>query len=71
MSYSLTRLTKVFTTGQTAELCNVAPRTVCKWIDTGLLKGYRIPGSLERRVPREHLVRFLREHNMPLGDLDQ
>ena len=61
---------KVFTTGQVAKICKVAPRTVSKWFDSGRLRGYRIPGSQDRRIPREHLLRFLKEHNMPLGDLE-
>ncbi len=61
---------KVFTTGQVAKICKVAPRTVSKWFDTGRLKGYRIPGSQDRRIPREFLIKFLKEHNMPLGDLE-
>ena len=56
----------VFTTGQVAKLCQVAPRTVSKWFDSGQLKGYRIPGSQDRRIPRENLVTFLREHGIPL-----
>ena len=39
---------KVFTTGQVAKICKVAPRTVSKWFDSGRLKGYRIPGSQDR-----------------------
>ena len=56
----------IFTTGQVAKLCNVAPRTVAKWFDSGLLKGYRIPGSKDRRVPAPELVRFMRNHDIPL-----
>lgn len=62
---------KVFTTGQVAKICKVAPRTVSKWFDSGRLKGYRIPGSQDRRIPRDHLIRFLKEHHMPLGDLEE
>lgn len=58
------------TTGQVAKICEVAPRTVTIWFDKGLLRGYRIPGSLDRRIPREHLVRFLKENGMPLGLLE-
>ena len=61
---------KVFTTGQVAKICKVAPRTVSKWFDSGRLRGYRIPGSQDRRIPREHLIRFLKEHGMPLGELE-
>jgi excisionase family DNA binding protein len=46
---------KVFTTGQVAKICKVAPRTVSKWFDSGRLRGYRIPGSQDRRIPREQL----------------
>jgi len=61
---------KVFTTGQVAKICKVAPRTVSKWFDSGRLKGDRIPGSQDRRIPREYLIKFLKEHGMPLGDLE-
>ena len=62
---------KVFTTGQVAKICKVAPRTVSKWFDSGRLKGYRIPGSQDRRIPREYLIKFLKEHGMPLGELEE
>lgn len=62
---------KVFTTGQVAKICKVAPRTVSKWFDSGRLVGYRIPGSQDRRIPRDNLIRFLKEHQMPLGDLEE
>ncbi len=60
----------VLTTGEVAKICNVASRTVSKWFDSGRLKGYRIPGSQDRRIPREYLIKFLKEHGMPLGDLE-
>jgi excisionase family DNA binding protein len=56
---------KPLTTGIVSKILGVAPRTVSKWIDTGRLKGYRLPGSLDRRVTRESLVQFLADHNMP------
>ena len=62
---------KVFTTGQVAKICKVAPRTVSKWFDSGRLVGYRIPGSQDRRIPRDNLIRFLKEHQMPLGELEE
>ena len=55
----------VLTTGEVARICNVAPRTVSKWFDSGQLKGYRIPGSKDRRIPVSELVRFMKVHNMP------
>lgn len=61
---------KVFTSGQVAKICRVAPRTVAKWFDSGKLQGYRIPGSQDRRIPRESLRRFLTQNNMPTDALD-
>ncbi len=59
----------VLTTGDVAKICNVAPRTVSKWFDNGQLKGYRIPGSKDRRIPVSELVRFMKMHNMPTAAL--
>ncbi|MFC1738180.1 helix-turn-helix domain-containing protein [Planctomycetota bacterium] len=56
----------VLTTGEVAKICNVAPRTVSKWFDRGHIKGYRIPGSKDRRIPVNELVRFMKAHNMPM-----
>lgn len=61
---------KPLTTGQIAKICNVSSRTVTKWFDSGRLKGYRIPGSQDRRIPRENLIKFLNSHGMPLGELE-
>lgn len=67
---------KVFSTGQIAVICNVAPRTVSKWFDTGRLKGYRLPaqsatgpGAGDRRVGRDDLIAFMTESGLPLGPL--
>lgn len=59
----------VLTTGQVAKLCNVAPRTVSKWFDSGTLRGYRIPGSKDRRIPLNQLIAFMKFHGMPLNGL--
>jgi excisionase family DNA binding protein len=59
----------VLTTGEVARICNVAPRTVSKWFDSGKLRGYKIPGSKDRRIPLQQLIRFMRAHGMPLDGL--
>jgi excisionase family DNA binding protein len=61
---------EVLTTGEVARICGVAPRNVSKWFDTGKLGGFKIPGSRDRRIPRESLVRFMRVHGIPLRGLD-
>lgn len=60
-------MTRDLQTGEIARATQVTPRTVAKWIDRGLLKGYKIPGpGGHRRVPRAELLAFLRRHNLPL-----
>ena len=59
----------VLTTGEVAKICNVAPRTVSKWFDSGQLKGYRIPGSKDRRIPVAELYRFMKEHQIPMDGI--
>jgi len=60
----------ILTTGEVARICNVAPRTVSKWFDNGQLRGYRIPGSRDRRIPLEQLVRFMKAHGMPVAGIE-
>jgi len=59
----------ILTTGEVAKICNVAPRTVSKWFDSGQLRGYRIPGSKDRRIPLNALIRFMRAHHIPMDGL--
>ena len=65
----MARQKDILTTGEVAKICNVAPRTVSKWFDSGQLKGYRIPGSKDRRIPLNALIRFMKEHHIPLDGL--
>ncbi len=69
MNTTSNKVKDVLTTGEVAKICNVAPRTVSKWFDSGALRGYRIPGSKDRRIPVNQLIRFMKQHNMPLNGL--
>ena len=60
----------ILTTGQVAQICRVAPRTVTKWFDSGQLKGYRIPGGRDRRIPASELIRFMKTHDIPTESVD-
>lgn len=65
------RTLEVFSTGQAARACRCSVRTVSKWVDAGILKGYRIPGaSGDRRIPRPQLIEFLQQHGMPTDLID-
>ncbi len=60
----------VLTTGDVAKLCHVTIRTVIKWFEKGHLKGYKIPGSRDRRFARSDVLQFMRDHGIPLTDRD-
>lgn len=62
----MARSKDVLTTGEVARICKVAPRTVTKWFDSGQLHGYRIPGSKDRRIPVNMLIRFMKANAIPL-----
>ena len=62
---------KVYTSGEVAKMCTVAATTVNKWFDSGQLKGFRIPGSRHRRIPRGSLIQFLRNHQFPLAAVEK
>ena len=58
----------VLATGEVAQICNVASRTVGKWFDKKLLNGYRIPGNRDRRIPISELIAFMKKYNIPGHD---
>jgi excisionase family DNA binding protein len=55
----------VFTTGEAAELCKVSQQTIIRCFDSGRLKGFRVPGSRFRRIPREALIAFMKDNGIP------
>lgn len=59
---------QLFTTGQIAKICSVAPRTVAQWCDKGMLAYYRIPSSPDRRITRAALIAFFRKWRLPMLD---
>ena len=59
-----------YTTGEVAKICNVSQQTIIRCFDSGRLKGFRVPGSRFRRIPRENLIRFMKENQIPLDKLE-
>ena len=60
----------LFTTGEAAEVCKVSQQTIIRCFDAGRLKGFRVPGSKFRRIPRQSLIKFMKENNIPLDKLE-
>ncbi|MCC5824162.1 MAG: response regulator [Phycisphaerales bacterium] len=61
---------KIFTTGEAAQVCKVSQQTIIRCFDSGRLTGFRVPGSRFRRIPREELLRFMRENDIPTSLLE-
>ncbi len=60
----------VFTTGEAAEICKVSQQTIIRCFDSGRLKGFRVPGSRFRRIPRDALIAFMKDNSIPPDNLD-
>jgi excisionase family DNA binding protein len=60
----------VFTTGEAAKICKVSQQTIIRCFDSGQLKGFRVPGSRFRRIPREQLFAFMRDNGIPTDALE-
>ena len=60
----------VFTTGEAAKICKVSQQTIIRCFDSGQLKGFRVPGSRFRRIPRELLFTFMKENGIPTDALE-
>lgn len=60
----------VFTTGEAAKICKVSQQTIIRCFDNGSLKGFRVPGSRFRRIPRDQLYNFMKENGIPTDALE-
>jgi len=62
---------KVFTSGEVAAICGVSPDTVSRWFDLGQIEGYRLGPGGDRRIPYEHLKKFMISHGIPLDRFEE
>ncbi len=60
----------VFTTGEAAKICKVSQQTIIRCFDNGSLKGFRVPGSRFRRIPRDQLFSFMKDNGIPTDALE-
>jgi len=64
------KIKELYTTGEAAQVCSVSQQTIIRCFDSGRLEGFRIPGSRFRRIPRESLIKFMKDNDMPLDRFD-
>lgn len=61
---------KVYTSGEVAQICGVSADTVSRWFDLGQIEGYRLGPGGDRRIPYENLRKFMLGHGIPLERLE-
>jgi excisionase family DNA binding protein len=64
------KMKDLFTTGEAAEVCRVSQQTIIRCFDAGRLEGFRVPGSKFRRIPRQSLVKFMKDNKIPLDAIE-
>ncbi len=57
---------EILSVEEAAELCDVSPREIKKWFDSGRLVGYR--SGIVRRIPVESLCQFMEQRGTPIPD---
>ncbi len=68
--FSMSTTKTVFTTGEAAKICKVSQQTIIRCFDNGTLKGFRVPGSRFRRIPRDQLFSFMKDNGIPTDALE-
>ena len=54
------------TMSDAAEICQVSTSKMKRIFDKGLVNGYTVPDSKDRRVTPEALLDFMKEHKLPI-----
>lgn len=57
-------------TGEVAKITQTSVQSVIRWINLGMLKAWKVPGSRFRRIEERDLRDFMSRHNIPLEFLD-
>lgn len=48
----------------------LSQQTIIRCFDSGMLKGFRVPGSKFRRIPRDMLYKFMKDNGIPTNALE-
>jgi hypothetical protein len=51
-------------TTDVSRILKICPKMIATWIDSGQLRGWRVPGSRHRRTNWRYLAAFCRENGM-------
>ena len=62
---------EVYTTGEAARICRISQNTIIRCFDAGELKGFRVPMTKYRRIPKNYLISFMKTNNLPQKWIDE
>jgi excisionase family DNA binding protein len=58
---------EVFTVFQASKCCNVSPKTIINWIESGHINAYKTVGG-HRRIKQADLVGFMKKQGIPVPE---
>ncbi|HDM09718.1 MAG: response regulator [Deltaproteobacteria bacterium] len=58
---------EILTVYKASKYCNVSPKTIINWIESGHIRAYKTVGG-HRRIKREDLIDFMKNQGMPIPD---
>ena len=61
---------EVLTVFQASKHCNVSPKTIINWIESGHIEAYKTVGG-HRRIKRADLVEFMKKQGIPIPQTEQ
>jgi excisionase family DNA binding protein len=59
------KIMKLYRVGEVAEMFDVHPNTIRKWVKTGILNSVKLPGSRYNRFTVGEINRLRREMSLP------
>ena len=57
----------VLTVFKASQFCNVSPKTIINWVESGHIKAYKTVGG-HRRINRSDLLAFMHKQGIPVPD---
>lgn len=62
--------TDTLSSGQVAQILRCSQQSAIRAIDSGAIKGFRLPGSRFRRVMAKDLREYMAKNNLPLDRME-
>lgn len=61
---------EIYTVAKASEYCNVSPKTIINWVESGYIEAYKTVGG-HRRIKKNKLEEFMKKQGIPIPKDDQ